>query len=55
MVFATRVEGMRGWEVPAEVGGLCEVEGVERGMGPEDEIWVGRREEDRRDGGDVGL
>ena len=49
MVFATKTQEMRGWEVPEEVGGLCGVEGVERGMGPDDEIWVGRREEDSSD------
>jgi len=52
MVFATRAEGMGDWEVPAEVGGLCGVEGVERGMGPDDGVWFGRRE---KDGGDVRL
>jgi hypothetical protein len=50
MVFSTRTEEMRGWEIPKEVGGLCGVEGVERGMGPDDRIWAGHREEDRRDG-----
>jgi FtsP/CotA-like multicopper oxidase with cupredoxin domain len=49
MVFATRVEEMGGWELPGDVEGLCGVEGVERGMGPDDGIWVGRRDEDRRD------
>ncbi|OAL05778.1 hypothetical protein IQ06DRAFT_211045 [Phaeosphaeriaceae sp. SRC1lsM3a] len=49
MVFATRVEGMRGWagrEEVQEVRDLCGLEGGERGMGPEDEIWVGKVEED---------
>jgi len=49
MVFATRVEGMRDWEVPAEIEGLCGVEGVERGMGPEDEVWFGRSKEEEGD------
>ncbi|KAG9186965.1 hypothetical protein G6011_10073 [Alternaria panax] len=49
MVFATKTEEMKGWNLPKEVGGLCGVEGVERGMGPDDDVWVGRREEDRRD------
>jgi hypothetical protein len=39
---------MRGWDVPKEVSGLCGVEGVEKGMGPDDDIWVGRNEEERR-------
>ncbi|KAI4946120.1 hypothetical protein J4E91_007563 [Alternaria rosae] len=55
MVFATRVEGMEAWEVPGEVGGLCWVEGVEMGMGPDDGVWVGGREEDGRDEGDIRL
>jgi FtsP/CotA-like multicopper oxidase with cupredoxin domain len=50
MVFSTRTEEMRGWEIPKEVGGLCGAEGVERGMGPDDRIWAGHREEDSRDG-----
>ena len=49
MVFATRVEEMRGWEVPAEVGGLCGMDGVERGMVPEDEVWFGRSKEEEGD------
>jgi FtsP/CotA-like multicopper oxidase with cupredoxin domain len=41
MVFANRVEEMRVMDVPGEVRGLCGVEGVERGVGPDDGIWVG--------------
>ena len=41
MVFASRVEEMRVMDVPGEVRGLCEMEGVERGVGPDDGIWVG--------------
>ena len=33
-----------------EVDGLCGLEGVERGMAPDDDVWVGRREEERRGG-----
>jgi hypothetical protein len=54
-VFATRVEEMRGWELPGELEGLCGAKGVERGMGPDDGIWVGRRDEDKRDEVDVML
>ena len=50
MVFATRTQEMRGWKVPEEVDGLCGLEGVERGMAPDDDFWVGRREEERRVG-----
>ncbi|CAN9163242.1 unnamed protein product [Alternaria sp. RS040] len=50
MVFATRTREMRGWKVPEEVDGLCGLEGVERGMAPDDDVWVGRREEERRGG-----
>ncbi|KAF2625835.1 multicopper oxidase [Macroventuria anomochaeta] len=39
IVFATRVDEIR--EVPAEVRDMCEVEGVEKGMGPEDSLWEG--------------
>jgi FtsP/CotA-like multicopper oxidase with cupredoxin domain len=49
MVFATRTEEMREWEMPKEVSGLCGVEGVEKGMGPDDDIWVGRNEEERKE------
>jgi FtsP/CotA-like multicopper oxidase with cupredoxin domain len=48
MVFATRTQDMRGWKVPEEVDGLCGLEGVERGMAPDDDVWIGRREEERR-------
>jgi FtsP/CotA-like multicopper oxidase with cupredoxin domain len=42
MVFATRMEGLRGGGVGLEeTRGLCGVAGVENGMGPEDEMWVG--------------
>ncbi|RAQ99639.1 multicopper oxidase [Stemphylium lycopersici] len=41
MVFATRVDDMRDWHVPGEVDELCGMEGVERGMGPGDERWIG--------------
>jgi hypothetical protein len=42
MVFATRVEEMRSWDEDiAKVRGLCGIEGVERGMGPDDEMWTG--------------
>ena len=50
MVFATRTQEMRGWKVPEEVDGLCGLEGVERGMAPDDDVWVGRMEEERRGG-----
>lgn len=48
MVFATGVERMRGWEEGdmGGVGGLCGVQGGERGMGPEDGIWEGWVEDD---------
>ncbi|USP74184.1 multicopper oxidase [Curvularia clavata] len=46
MVFATAVEGMQGWKVPREVDALCGMEGVEKGMGPGDEKWIGWREDE---------
>jgi hypothetical protein len=39
MVFATRVDALT--SVPAAGYEQCGNEGVERGMGPEDERWVG--------------
>ncbi|KAH8628637.1 hypothetical protein IG631_15894 [Alternaria alternata] len=48
MVFATRTQEMRGWKVPEEVDGLCGLEGVDKGMAPDDDVWFGRREEERR-------
>ncbi|KAF1938344.1 hypothetical protein EJ02DRAFT_457968 [Clathrospora elynae] len=44
MVFATRVEEMLAERLEG-VRSLCEVEGVERGMGPGDDLWVGSWEE----------
>jgi hypothetical protein len=49
MVFATRVEEMQEWNGSKEleeVRGLCGVEGVQRGMGPGDEMWIGTGTED---------
>lgn len=43
MVFATRVDEIQ--EVPADVSELCELDGVEKGMGPEDSFWYGKFEE----------
>jgi FtsP/CotA-like multicopper oxidase with cupredoxin domain len=42
MVFATRMEDMEGAEQAREVGKLCGIEGRERGMGPNDDIWIGK-------------
>jgi len=44
MAFATGLENVG--EVPGEVGQMCKMEGVSRGMGPSDDIWIGHREED---------
>ena len=55
MVFATGVEAMRGWTVPDDVEGLCGIEGVERGMGPGDERWIGWRGGVMRTRGDAIL
>jgi FtsP/CotA-like multicopper oxidase with cupredoxin domain len=42
MVFATRTDGLqRDGMGLAETRGLCEIERVEKGMGPDDEMWVG--------------
>lgn len=40
MTFATRVDGIP--EVSAEARAMCHVEGVEKGMGPEDSFWYGK-------------
>ncbi|KAF3037163.1 hypothetical protein E8E11_001642 [Didymella keratinophila] len=42
MVFATRAAEIR--EVPADASELCSIEGVEKGMGPEDDFWYGKLE-----------
>jgi FtsP/CotA-like multicopper oxidase with cupredoxin domain len=39
MVFATRVNEIE--EVPSEVRDMCRAKGVEKGMGPEDNLWEG--------------
>ncbi|RMZ68882.1 multicopper oxidase [Pyrenophora seminiperda CCB06] len=44
MVFATEVE--RIGKAPEEVGQMCKMEGVERGMGPSDDMWIGHIEEE---------
>jgi FtsP/CotA-like multicopper oxidase with cupredoxin domain len=41
MVFATRMEEMV-VEGAREVGKLCGIEGTEKGMGPSDDIWIGK-------------
>lgn len=41
MQFLTRADEIAKWTLPKEVEGLCEVEGIERGAGPADEIWFG--------------
>lgn len=42
MVFATRVDEIQ--EVPTDVSELCSIDGVEKGMGPEDSFWYGKFE-----------
>lgn len=42
MVFATRVDEIQ--NVPADVSELCSLDGVEKGMGPEDSFWYGKFE-----------
>jgi FtsP/CotA-like multicopper oxidase with cupredoxin domain len=41
MVFATRADEIATWKVPKEMRTSCAAEGIERGMGPSDEMWVG--------------
>jgi hypothetical protein len=41
MQFLVQPDVVRGWMLPEEVKGLCRDEGIERGKGPEDGIWVG--------------
>jgi FtsP/CotA-like multicopper oxidase with cupredoxin domain len=44
MQFWTRSEEMKGWTLPEKNKALCEMEGVEKGGGPDDEIWFGPME-----------
>jgi FtsP/CotA-like multicopper oxidase with cupredoxin domain len=41
MQFLTRADEVAKWTLPEDVRGLCGKEGIEKGMGPEDERWVG--------------
>lgn len=41
MQFLTRAEEVVKMGVPESVRELCKAEGMERGMGPDDEMWVG--------------
>jgi hypothetical protein len=41
-VFATRADEIQ--QVPAGVSELCSLDGVEKGMGPEDAFWYGNFE-----------
>ena len=41
MQFLVRGDVVSGWDVPEEVNALCKMEGIERGKGPDDSIWVG--------------
>lgn len=40
MVFATRLDAMK--DVSAEGRAMCKLEGVQKGMGPEDSFWYGK-------------
>ncbi|KAF3045624.1 hypothetical protein E8E12_010734 [Didymella heteroderae] len=42
MVFATRADGIQ--EISAESNELCSLNGVEKGMGPDDSFWYGKFE-----------
>ncbi|KAF2815212.1 uncharacterized protein BDZ99DRAFT_379150 [Mytilinidion resinicola] len=41
MQFLTKADEVAKWSLPTENLGLCELEGHERGKGPDDEIWYG--------------
>ncbi|KAF2440290.1 multicopper oxidase [Karstenula rhodostoma CBS 690.94] len=41
MQFVTRADEVARWTVPDEARGLCDAEGIDRGAGPDDEIWFG--------------
>lgn len=41
MQFVTKADEIAKWTLPQDVKDLCAVQGVERGAGPEDEIWFG--------------
>lgn len=46
MAFATGME--RVGKIPEEVGQMCKMDGVEKGMRPSDDIWIGYREEEEK-------
>ena len=39
MVFATRIDELA--DVPAEMYQQCKMDGVQKGTGPDDEVWEG--------------
>ena len=41
MQFVTKADEIAKWTLPQDVKDLCAVQGIERGAGPEDEIWFG--------------
>ncbi|KAF9735158.1 multicopper oxidase [Paraphaeosphaeria minitans] len=41
MQFVTRADEIAKWSLPDDVKGLCAAEGIEKGAGPDDEIWFG--------------
>ncbi|KAF2741378.1 hypothetical protein EJ04DRAFT_453785 [Polyplosphaeria fusca] len=41
MQFVTRADQMGAWKVPDDVDSLCKAPGIEKGKGPDDDVWVG--------------
>ena len=41
MQFVTRIDELVQMQVPDEVKGLCTMEGIEKGAGPDDSHWLG--------------
>jgi FtsP/CotA-like multicopper oxidase with cupredoxin domain len=41
MQFLTRADEVANWTLPREIEALCEAKGIERGSGPDDDIWFG--------------
>ncbi|KAJ4358576.1 uncharacterized protein N0V89_003160 [Didymosphaeria variabile] len=41
MQFVTRADEIAKWTLPEDVKGLCAAQGIEKGAGPEDDIWFG--------------
>lgn len=41
MQFVTKADEVALWTIPQDVRELCDAPGIEKGMGPNDDIWIG--------------